>query len=203
MTDDTETRAYKRRRTLIASSVVAGVGLALAMSFAAVPLYRMFCSATGYAGTTQVADEASATLGKRSLTVRFDANVAPGLPWSFEPETPSITLRTGKTATVYFHVKNNANYATAADARYNVQPDVVGPYFDKIACFCFSEQKLAPNQELDMPVVFFLNPELENDESMAAVDTVTLSYTFFAQKLSVNADNSTSAGSAAASGPKL
>ncbi|UDL96107.1 cytochrome c oxidase assembly protein [Lichenihabitans sp. PAMC28606] len=187
MSDDQAERSYRRRRTLIASSVVAGVALALGMSFAAVPLYRMFCQATGYAGTTQVATGASADTGKRTLTVRFDANVAPGLNWSFEPETPSISLKTGTTATVYFHVKNKTDKPTVANARYNVSPDVVGPYFDKIACFCFTEQTLAPHEELDMPVVFFLNPELEGDETMAGVDTVTLSYTFFAPKVSLGA----------------
>ena len=169
-----------RSRTFVAWIVVAAVCGALGMSFASVPLYRLFCQATGYGGTTQVADSDSDTTGRRTLTVRFDANVAPGLPWSFEPETPSVLLQTGKTATVFFHVKNKTDHDIKANARYNVTPDVVGPYFDKIACFCFSEQKLGPNEELDMPVVFFLDPKLERDETMAAVDTVTLSYTFFA-----------------------
>ena len=174
--------AHRRRRNLIASSVVAAVGLALAMSFASVPLYRAFCQATGFSGTTQVAARGSATTGSRVLTVRFDANVAPGLPWSFVPETPSVTVRDGVTATVYFHVRNNSDHATVANARYNVTPEVVGPYFDKIACFCFTEQALGPREEMDMPVVFFLNTALETDETMAAVDTLTLSYTFFAPK---------------------
>jgi cytochrome c oxidase assembly protein subunit 11 len=179
---DQSSAAYRRRRTIVASSAVLLVSLSLGMSFAAVPLYRMFCQATGFAGTTQVADKGSATKGHRTLTVRFDANVAPGLPWSFEPETPSIALRTGTTATVYFHVTNNSDKPSSGNAIYNVAPEVVGEYFDKIACFCFSQQTLGPRESLDMPVVFFLNPALEADETMRAVDTVTLSYTFFAPK---------------------
>lgn len=186
--------AYRRRRTLIASGTVAMVAVATGMAFASVPLYRLFCQATGYGGTTQVAEGAAAKTGARSLTVRFDANVASGLPWSFEPETPSVTVRSGQTATVYFHVKNRSDRETLADARYNVTPDVVGPYFDKINCFCFTTQHLGPREEADMPVVFFLNPALEEDETMNAVDTVTLSYTFFAQKGSPAAQASGNGG---------
>ena len=162
--------------------MVAAVVFWLGMSFAAVPLYRKFCQATGFSGTTQVATGPSAARGARTLTVRFDANVAPGLPWRFEPDTPVISLQTGKTATVYFKVTNTADHATAADAKYNVSPDVAGLYFDKIACFCFTRQTLGPKESMDMPVVFFLDPDLENDETMAAIDTLTLSYTFFAAK---------------------
>lgn len=171
-----------RRRLWIAAGVVATVVFSLGMSFAAVPLYRKFCQATGFNGTTQVASGPSATRGARTLTVRFDANVAPGLPWRFEPDTPAISLQTGKTATVFFKVTNTSDHATEADAKYNVSPDVAGLYFDKIACFCFTRQRLGPRESMDMPVVFFLDPDLETDETMAAVDTLTLSYTFFAAK---------------------
>ncbi len=180
MTDDPSLAHHKRRRTLIASGVVAAVAFSLGMSFAAVPLYRVFCQATGFAGTTQRAEAASTRRGARTIAVRFDANVAPGLPWSFEPETPEINLRTGETATVYFKVTNRSARPTLAEAQYNVTPDVAGAYFDKIACFCFSQQHLGPNQTAEMPVVFFLNPALEEDETMAKIDTLTLSYTFFA-----------------------
>ena len=182
MMDDRYPRSYRRRRSLIAGGVVGTVAVMLGLSFAAVPLYRSFCAATGFGGTPQRSEAAQAREGARSLTVRFDANVAPGLPWSFAPETASIALRTGKTATVFFHVKNLSDKETIASAAYNVTPEVVGEYFDKIACFCFSEQRLAPGEAVDMPVVFFLDPALERDRTMAAVDTVTLSYTFFAPK---------------------
>ena len=180
MADDPSLARHRRQRNLIASSVVGVVALSLGMSFAAVPLYRKFCQATGFGGTTQVAEGAAATMGKRSLQVRFDANVAPGLPWRFEPETPSVVVRTGQTATVFFKVTNNSDRPTVAEARYNVTPNVAGVFFDKITCFCFNQQRLEPHETVDMPVVFFLNPALETDESMRAVDTLVLSYTFFA-----------------------
>jgi cytochrome c oxidase assembly protein subunit 11 len=169
--------AKRNRRTAIAAATVFFVMLGAA--FAAVPLYGLFCRATGFAGTTQVAHVAPALKGKRTLTVRFDANVGQGLPWSVEPETPSITLRTGETATVYFKFRNQAGRPTAANAVYNVAPEVSGAYFDKIACFCFTEQHLGPAETADLPVVFFLDPKLEQDETMKDVDTLTLSYTLY------------------------
>ena len=152
------------------------------LSFAAVPLYRLFCAATGYGGTTQVAHVVPTELGKRVLTVRFDANVAPGLAWDFAPETPSVSLRTGETKTVFYKVTNNADRPVSATAAYNVSPDQAGSYFDKLACFCFSEQTLKPHETAEWPVVFFLDPALEQDEVMRHVGAVTLSYTFFASK---------------------
>jgi len=154
----------------------------LALSFAAVPLYRAFCAATGYAGTTQVAKAAPATTGRRELTVRFDANVAPGLAWKFAPETPEIRLLTGQTATIFYKVTNSSDSDSAARAAYNVSPESAGAYFDKISCFCFEEQKLGPHETAELPVVFFLDPALEQDATMASVQSVTLSYTFFAVK---------------------
>jgi cytochrome c oxidase assembly protein subunit 11 len=184
------TPVFKRQGFVAALAVGASVGM-LALSFAAVPLYRMFCASTGYGGTTQVAHEAPATQGLRDLFVRFDANVAPGLSWTFSPETPQIKLRTGKTATVFFKVTNMSDHETAAQAMYNVGPDAAGAYFDKISCFCFSEQTLGPHETAELPVVFFLDPALEQDRTMAGVDTIVLSYTFFASKTAapVAADN--------------
>jgi cytochrome c oxidase assembly protein subunit 11 len=149
-------------------------------AYAAVPLYAAFCKATGFAGTTQVAKVNAGARGERAITVRFDANVAPGLDWSFEPEAPSVTLRTGATATVFFRVRNRQPRETAAVAVYNVTPEVSGAWFDKISCFCFSEQKLGPNDSAELPVVFFLDPRLEKDHTMDGVDAITLSYTLFA-----------------------
>lgn len=188
-----------RRKGLVAI-VLAGVSLGmLGLSFAAVPLYRLFCAATGYAGTTQVAKTAPATRGARDLTVRFDANVAPGLAWKFEPETPEIKLRTGETATIFYKVTNMSAADTAAKAMYNVSPEAAGAYFDKISCFCFTEQKLGPHETADMPVVFFLDPELEKDATMAGVQSITLSYTFFASKPTLaTAGGETGAGSSRA-----
>ena len=173
-----KTQAKGQRRTAGAIAVLASAMLGL--SFAAVPLYKLFCAATGYGGTTQNAIGAPGTRGVRKITVRFDSNVAPGLPWSFTPETPEVSLTPGETATVFFKAVNRSDKATAGDARFNVAPDQAGVWFDKISCFCFSEQKLGPHEQAEWPVVFFLDPKLEQDETMAQVDAITLSYTFFA-----------------------
>jgi len=161
---------------IAAATAVAMVGAA----YAAVPLYAEFCKATGFGGTTQVAGAGSTVRGERSLVVRFDGNVSAGLPWTFEPETASITLRTGATATVFFRVRNRSSKETAAVASYNVTPEVAGGWFDKISCFCFSEQRLGPGESADLPVVFFLDPRLERAHEMDDVEAITLSYTLFA-----------------------
>ena len=149
-------------------------------TYAAVPLYAEFCKRTGFAGTTQVARTVPTIRGARSLVVRFDANVSQDLDWTFEPETSSITLRTGATATVFFHVHNRSAKDTAAVAAYNVTPEVAGGWFDKISCFCFNEQRLGPGESADLPVVFFLDPALEQAHEMDDVEAITLSYTMFA-----------------------
>lgn len=169
----------EKRSALIAGGVVVAFAGMLALSFAAVPLYRLFCAHTGFAGTPQVAHEAPKLRGKRDLVVRFDSNVARGLDWDFKPDTDQVTVRTGETKTVFFKVTNRSDHAVTAQAGYNVAPDVVGGYFDKLSCFCFSTQTLGPHETVDMPVVFFLDPALEKDKTMDKVDTVTLSYTFY------------------------
>jgi cytochrome c oxidase assembly protein subunit 11 len=160
-----------------------GAALVLAMiglSYAAVPFYAAFCRATGYEGTPQTAKAGASFEGGRTLRVAFDANVAPGLPWSFEPEKDAVVVRTGRTATVFFRARNLSDKPTAANAVFNVTPEVSGAWFDKIQCFCFNEQHLGPHESAEWPVVFFLDPKLETDDSMAKVDSITLSYTLFA-----------------------
>jgi len=152
----------------------------VAAAFAAVPLYELFCRVTGFGGTTQVA--APGALGERTLTVRFDANVDPSLGWKFEPEVNSIRLRTGETATIFYKVTNKSNREAVGMATYNVAPDAFGPWFNKISCFCFTEQTLGPGESMEMPVVFFLDPALESAETMKRMESVTLSYTFMAVK---------------------
>ena len=172
----------KPRHGLVAGTMV-GVALLMGgLSFAAVPLYQMFCRVTGYGGTPQVASQESSLRGERSLTIRFDSNVAPGLPWSFAPEVEKISLRNGETATVFYKVRNNSDRVWTATAAYNVSPDQAGSYFTKISCFCFEEQRLGPGESAEWPVVFYLDPALEKDETMKRVEGVTLSYTFFASK---------------------
>ena len=162
---------------------VGGLTLAVTMigfTYAAAPFYSAFCRATGYEGTPQVVKANTDAEGRRILRVAFDANVAPGLDLSFEPEVDSIRLRTGQTATVYFRVRNRLDTPAVVRATFNVSPEVSGEWFDKISCFCFTEQHLGPRESAEWPVVFFLDPKLETDPSMARVDSITLSYTLFA-----------------------
>lgn len=172
----------QRGRRRIAAIVVVCAAAMLGLSFASVPLYRAFCAATGFGGQTKVAARASAQKGERVLTVRFDANVARDLPWRFEPEVAKVSVRTGETATVFYKVVNQADQETRGMAAYNVSPQQAGAYFNKLACFCFQEQKLAPHEAAEWPVVFFLDPALESDEMMRGVEEVTLSYSFFSVK---------------------
>jgi cytochrome c oxidase assembly protein subunit 11 len=183
MTNDVPAPALKKQRHgMVAGLVVVTVAAMLGLSYAAVPLYRMFCSATGFGGTTQVAEAAPLYHGTRRLTVSFDTNVSPGLKWSFAPETRRVSLVTGETKTVFFKVVNLSDQEVTARAGYNVSPDISGAYFDKINCFCFTEQTLAPHEAVEMPVVFFLDPKLEKDTDMADIAEITLSYTFFLVK---------------------
>ena len=165
----------ERRHRRVAGSVVVVACLMLGLSFAAVPLYQMFCRVTGFGGTTQVAEQAPTTRGERTLTVSFDTNVASDLPWTFASEQPSIRLRTGETATVFFKITNRTQYETAGVAAYNVAPEAAGAWFNKISCFCFDEMRLGPGQSAELPVVFFLDPALEKEPTMANVSSVTLS----------------------------
>ncbi len=180
-----------------AATVVAMLGL-VAVSL---PLYRAFCQLTGYEGTPRVAAGASLLKGKRILHVRFDANVGGSLPWTFEPEIPALDVRTGQTATAFYRVSNRSDHAVTAHAVYNVGPPSIGGYFDKIACFCFSDQTLQPHETLEMPVVFFLDPALEQDETMNGVAEVVLSYTFYQQNKPV--PSGAAAVAAAPTGKKL
>ncbi|HTR13683.1 MAG TPA: cytochrome c oxidase assembly protein [Roseiarcus sp.] len=152
----------------------------IGLTFAAAPFYTAFCRVTGYEGTPQIVKEDATTTGRRTLRVGFDANVAPGLEWRLEPETDAVRVRTGKTITVFFRARNLSDKETAANATYNVTPEVSGAWFDKVQCFCFSTQRLGPHETAEWPVVFFLDPKLETDPSMARVDSITLSYTLFA-----------------------
>jgi cytochrome c oxidase assembly protein subunit 11 len=175
--------AQKHRSSGFIALLIAATSAAmLGLSFAAVPLYRLFCTATGFGGTPRAASAAPLEKGQRDLTVRFDANVAPGLAWKFAPETAQIKLRTDETATIYYKASNESGRETAARAVFNVSPDNAGAYFNKISCFCFDEQRLGPGETRELPVLFYLDPALEQDTAMGGVQTITLSYTFFATK---------------------
>ena len=171
-----------RRVALTVLGMVVGM---IGMAYAAVPLYQAFCRATGFGGVPQIATTESATRGEKVMTIHFDANIASDLPWDFVPEQDSIRLRTGETATVFYKVKNRSSRTTVGLAAYNVAPERSGMFFNKIACFCFSEQTLGPGETMDMPVVFYIDPAVETDEIMKTQDSITLSYTFFAAKTPV------------------
>ena len=172
-------RAARNNRLLGVGGLTLAVTM-IGLTYAAAPFYSAFCRATGYEGTPQVVKANTDAEGRRILRVAFDANVAPGLDLSFEPEVDSIQLRTGQTATVYFRVRNRLDTPAVVRATFNVSPEVSGEWFDKISCFCFTEQHLGPRESAEWPVVFFLDPKLEADPSMARVDSITLSYTLFA-----------------------
>ena len=153
-------------------------GFMLALAFAAVPLYRMFCEATGFAGTPLRAQRAPGRVAGQ-YTVDFDANVHPGLPWRFEPEQTSVAVAPGAQTKIFYRAENLSARAITAQAVYNVSPDTVGKYFKKIQCFCFSEQTLQPGQKVDMPVVFFVDPGIKTDPDTKDLHEITLSYTFY------------------------
>jgi cytochrome c oxidase assembly protein subunit 11 len=169
-----------RRRDLIvaASCGVFAAGM-VGAAYAAVPFYNWFCRVTGFNGTTQVAEKAPGEVLDRKITVRFDSNVAGGLPWKFEPERTSIEVKLGEVVTVIYNVTNESARETTGQAGYNVAPLTVGSYFQKINCFCFTEQTLKPGEHREMPVVFYVDPALVKSSDDADTDTITLSYTFY------------------------
>lgn len=149
------------------------------MSFAAVPLYRIFCQVTGFAGTTQRASDAPDGILDRKITIRFDGNVGNGLGWSFRPLERQVTLRVGEVGEVAYTAENRTETASVGSATFNVTPNAAGAYFNKLACFCFTEQALDAGQSLDMPVQFFVDPAIADDPDLDYVTTITLSYTFY------------------------
>lgn len=164
-----------RTLALLALMVVGMGGLA----YASVPLYRLFCQVTGYGGTTQRADAFPGAAGGRTLLVRFDATVNPELDWHFAPAARSMELTTGENALAFYVAENLGSEAVTGTATFNVTPDRAGLYFNKVECFCFTEQVLVPGQRVDMPVSFFIDPEIATDPDLRDLATITLSYTFF------------------------
>lgn len=148
-------------------------------AYASVPLYRLFCQVTGYNGTTQRVEQFSETILDQKMKVTFDANVSPGLNWAFAPVQKSVELRIGETTQIAFKAENRSPYETTGTAIFNVTPMEAGAYFNKVQCFCFTETKLKPGESLDMPVVFFIDPEVTKAEETKNIRTITLSYTFY------------------------
>ncbi|AJY46066.1 cytochrome c oxidase assembly protein [Martelella endophytica] len=161
---------------LMCLAFVFGMG---AMSFAAVPLYRIFCQVTGYNGTAQRVDQYSNVILDRRVKVTFDANVAPGFDWSFTPLQKSVSPRIGETVQVMFEAKNKSSEPLRGQAIFNVTPLQAGAYFNKVECFCFTETVLQPGETLEMPVVFYVDPEFAEAEETRDINVLTLSYTFF------------------------
>ena len=165
-----------RRVALISAAVVVGmVGLA----YASVPLYRLFCQVTGFGGTTQRAEAAPEKTADRRMTILFDANTAGSLPWTFEPVQRSLDVKVGEENFAYYRATNNSDHAITGSAVFNVTPDTTGAYFNKIECFCFTEQTLKPGQSVEMPVSFFIDPAIVDDRGLDKINTITLSYTFY------------------------
>ena len=151
----------------------------LGLSFASVPLYRVFCQATGVGGTTQRATTAPSKAAAASITIRFEADTAPDLGWEFQPLQSTLTVHPGEEKKAFYRAMNKTAGPVTGSATYNVTPAKVGIYFDKLQCFCFSEQHLASGERADMPVVFFVDPDILTDPNTSDVHTITLSYTMF------------------------
>ena len=171
---NTESRNGRTALRLIGVVVTMG-----ALAWAAVPFYDWFCRVTGYAGTTNVAESASDVVLDEYVTVRFDANVDRNMPWQFRPMTRTMKLKIGETGLVFYEAYNPTDKPVAGTASYNVAPDLAGYYFSKIQCFCFTEQVLQPGERVEMPVSFFVDPELVEDRDAGHIRNITLSYTFY------------------------
>ncbi|HEY4201061.1 MAG TPA: cytochrome c oxidase assembly protein [Devosiaceae bacterium] len=169
------------RNRWMAYALTGVVAAMIGLAYAAVPLYQMFCKATGYGGTTQVATDNPKGIIDREMTVRFDSNVDSGINWTVTPAKP-ITEKIGSTETINFIAVNNSDKPTTGMAVFNVAPDAAGQYFNKIQCFCFTQQTLQPHERVEMPVVFFVDPDLAKNHDLDTTRAITLSYTFYAAK---------------------
>lgn len=171
--------SVSRRNQLTALLLLLVASSMVGMAFASVPLYRLFCQVTGYGGTTQIADTVPSMSLDRAITVRFNADVGRDLPWTLRPAQGALEARVGEAMIAFYRATNETNQTITGHAVFNVTPLKAGRYFSKIDCFCFEEQVLGPGQSIDMPVSFFIDPEIANDPNFHDVGTITLSYTFF------------------------
>ncbi|MFS8112969.1 cytochrome c oxidase assembly protein [Rhizobium jaguaris] len=175
----TKARSAGRNNGLVVAMCLSFVVGMSAMCAAAVPLYRIFCEVTGFNGTTQRVDQVSSVILDKPVTVSFDTNVAPGVPWDFQSEQKSVTMKIGETVQVNFLVENKSDQPTRGQAIFNVTPVEAGAYFNKVQCFCFNETDLAPGEKREMPVVFYVDPEITKAEETKTITALTLSYTFY------------------------
>lgn len=174
--------ALPRRHLVVALAMTGIVAGMLGLSYAAVPLYQLFCQVTGYGGTTQRAERAPDTVLNRNIEVRFDANTGRGLGWNFHPVQRRLEIKIGESALAFYRAENVSGKQVTGTATFNVTPEAAGSYFSKIECFCFTEQTLEPGASVDMPVTFFVDPEIVNDPETRNIKEITLSYTFFPVK---------------------
>ena len=166
------------------AAILVGVVVTMgALAWAAVPFYSWFCRVTGYAGTTNTSVQASDKVLDEYVTVWFDANTAPDMPWQFKPKQRSIKLKIGESGMAFYEAYNPTDETVAGTASYNVAPDLAGYYFTKIQCFCFTEQVLQPGERVEMPVIFYVDPEIVSDRDAGQIRDITLSYTFYETEL--------------------
>jgi len=177
MTKVSEHKPMSANRKVVLGLCVTTLSM-LGLGFASKPLYDTFCRVTGYGGTTRVAEQMSETVTEREIKVRFDANVASNLGWTFKPDEAAMTVKLGQNALAYYTATNDTKYPIVGTASYNVSPTKAGPYFSKLECFCFTEQRLEPGETVSMPVLFFVDPLLSEDKRLDEIKTITLSYTF-------------------------
>lgn len=179
-------RAISDKNARVGLIALLGALTMLGLGFAAVPLYQLFCQATGFGGTTQRASLAQASLaermaasaGAKQISIRFDGNIAPDVPWTFHPEHATDTVQIGVRDMAFFIARNDSDGPVTGTATFNVEPEQAGKYFNKIQCFCFTEQTLQPGEEIRMPVLYFVDPAILQDENTRKVEQITLSYTF-------------------------
>lgn len=168
-----------RRNALVVGVLLGCLGGMVALVAASVPLYQMFCRVTGYGGTPRVAAAESGQVAEQVVTIRFDASIAKDVPWRFQPEIREMKVRLGENALAHFQATNTSDRPVIGTATFNVTPNKAAPFFNKIECFCFTQQRLEPGQSVDMPVSFFVDPAMATDPDTNEVRTITLSYTFF------------------------
>ena len=187
-----------RRNTFLAGVLFAVMLGMVGMSFAAIPLYRLFCAATGYGGTPNIGLATAPGSSGETIRVRFNADINPDLPWTFAPDQVEVSLKLGDEQVAFYHAANKSSRPVTGMALYNVTPEKVGKYFHKTACFCFNKQTLSPKQSMEFPVSFWVDPAIRTDPNTADVKVITLSYTFFR-----SLDDAAKSGALAKAGPHV
>jgi len=179
MTSETNNQAPSRRHRATALWCAALVAVMVGAAYASVPLYRLFCQVTGFDGTPRIANAPSTQVLDKTVDIRFDANVAPGLAWRFEPARNTMQVKIGENTLAFYRATNLSDRPLRGTATYNVLPEQAAPFFNKLECFCFKEQLLQPGETLEMPVSFFIDPQIVGDKDAHGVRHITLSYTFY------------------------